>query len=814
MPWQDRIRDPDCTLCPLHAGAQHVCLMGTGSRKVEVMIVGEAPGEREDDEHAAFVGPSGSLLRRALREEAGLDEDDYYVTNVVKCRPPGNDTPSKSDAKVCGGEYLARELRAISPRIVLALGNTPLTALLARSGITKHRGTPVESPDGYVVLPTFHPAYCLRSPQHEPTFRADLQRLGRMVRGESSSADKTRIKLVRTKSQLLWLRRRLDEAPLIYFDLETSSEGTGKDHRYHKPWDPSGQIVMAGFTWEEGLGVAVPLHHAESPWRDPDAVLRFLKPPLEDKTKKLGAHNGKFDCTWLASKGVYVRQTFDTMLAAHILDENRLKGLKPLSQILLGVDAYDVGEELKDAYNMALRRLSIYQAKDVDYGIRLYWIFRQQLLDEPRLKRVFQRIMMPASNELVKVETVGLYTIEANLKKQLRLKEKERDKVEAKMRSYLPVEKRETLNFRSPQQVAQWFFGDLGLSIVKKTKKGAPSTDEDVMLTLAKQHPAAKLLLRYRTLETKDIRTYLRSWDEKRDARDRVHTNYKLFGTVTGRLSSEKPNLQQVPRESSMRTCFGAPEGWAFVEADYSQVELRIAAMLSRDPTLLRIFATGGDPHLTTAAEVSGLSEAEVKRSDATGKTEWRKKAKPVNFGFLYGMGEQKFIDYARVNYGVDVTEKEAHRYRTRYFNLYSELLRWHDRQRRLVKSLGRVHSPLGRVRHLPDVHSGDKKVRGEAERQAINSPVQSMASDLMLLSLVWLSQRLDPRRSRIVGTVHDAILFEIANSYVAEAAPIIKEVMEDMHRIEKMFNVEITVPIVVEIKAGQYWGAGKVLNV
>lgn len=809
MAWQDKIRDPDCTLCPLHESADYVCLMGAGPRRARVMIVGEAPGEREDEEHMAFVGPSGRLLRLALLEEAGLGEDDYYITNAVKCRPFENATPSKGETKICAGEYLERELRAVDPDCILALGNAPLQALLGRSGITKHRGTPVERGRA-LVLPTFHPAYCLRSPQHEPTFRADLQRLGRMVRGESSSAEGTRVKIIRTKSQLRWLRRKLDETPIISFDLETSSEGSGKDHRYHKPWDSGGQIVMVGFTWEEGLGVAIPLHHVASPWRDPDAVLRFLKPPLEDRAKKLVAHNGKFDCTWLASKGVYVRQTFDTMLAAHILDENRSKGLKPLSQVLLGTDAYDVGEDLKDAFNMALRKLAIYQAKDVDYTLRLYRIFRQQLIEEPRLRKVFQRLMMPASNELVKVETVGMYVDGKNLKKQLKLKEKERDQVEAKLRSYVPVEKRETLNFRSPQQVGKWLFGDLGLSIVKTTKTGAASTDEDVMLTLAKQHPAANLLLRYRTLETKHIRTYLKSWDEKRDRRSRIHTNYKLFGTVTGRIASDKPNLQQVPRDASMRTCFGAPEGWTFLEADYSQAELRVAAMLSRDPTLMRIFAEGGDPHLTTAAEISELSEEEVLRSDATGETEWRKKAKPINFGFLYGMGENKFIDYARVSYGVEVTEREAHRYRTRYFNLYPELLRWHDRQRRLVHSLGRVHSPIGRVRHLPDVYSDNKQARADAERQAINSPVQSFASDIMLLSLVRLFGLLDQRRARIVGTVHDAILFELLNSYIGEAAPIIRETMEDMAELEKKFGVEMTVPIVVELKASQHWGAGE----
>lgn len=622
----------------------------------------------------------------------------------------------------------------------------------------------------------------------------------------------TKIKLIKTRQQLKWLIRKLEEARAITFDIETSSEGSGKKHKYHKPWDEAGRIVMIGFTWEGGLGVAVPLHHAQTPWRDPQQVLKLLKPVLEDPSKKTIAHNGKFDCTWLAANGVYINQTFDTMLAAHLLDENRLKGLKPLSEMLLGAKPYAV--DLKDAYNMPLKQLAVYQAKDVDYTHQLYELFKAELHEEPRIKRVFTQIMMPASNELVKVETIGLYAHRDRIEKQLAIKIKERDKVERKLRSYVPEEKREAFNFRSPKQVGEWFFGDLGLDIIKTTKSGAPSTDEDVMLQLSKQHPAAELLLRYRTLESKDIRTYLSSWLENQDHRGRVHTHYKLYGTVTGRLSSEKPNLQQVPRDVAMRSCFGAPDGWSFVEADYSQVELRIAAMLSRDPRLTRVFTSGGDPHLSTASEVSGLTPAEVIASDATGKTEWRKRAKGVNFGFLYGMGAAKFIDYARTSYGVEVSETEAQKYRNRFFKLYPELQNWHERQRRLVRSLGRVHSPLGRVRHLPDVHSEDKGIKAEAERQAINSPVQSFASDLMLLSLVRLSQRLDPRQARVVGTVHDAILFEIKDEYKQEACGIIKRVMEDTPWVEEKFDIEITVPIEVEIKAGQFWGMGSVVNV
>jgi DNA polymerase I-like protein with 3'-5' exonuclease and polymerase domains len=407
------------------------------------------------------------------------------------------------------------------------------------------------------------------------------------------------------------------------------------------------------------------------------------------------------------------------------------------------------------------------------------------------------------------VETVGQYVIDEHLKEQTAHYEKVREKLERKMLKHVPKEKRPTFNFRSTKQVPQWLFGDLGLNPVKKTKTGNDSTDEHVLLTLRDDHPVVPLLLRYRTVDMKYLRTYLTKWEEWRDSRSRIHTNYKLYGTVTNRLSSEKPNLQQVPRESTLRTCFGAPVGWHFLEADYAQIELRIAAMLSGDPTLLRIFHTGGDPHLATAAEIAGLTPDEVKASDATGKTEHRKRAKPVNFGFLYGMGEGKFIDYAFDNYGVTVTEQEAHDYRERYFRLYSRLLAWHDRQRRLANRYGRVVSPLGRVRHLPDVFSSDPKVRAEAERQAINSPVQVTASDLMLLSLVRLVNEFRPSVARVVGTVHDSLLFEIKDGYVDEHAARIREVMEreTIREVRKKFGADITVPIEVDFKIGQYWG-------
>src|SRR5262245_46347441 len=472
MTWQDKIRDPNCTACALHQSADWVCLMGTGPRRAQVAIVGEAPGAREDDEHAAFVGPSGQLLRESL-EQVGINPAECLITNATKCRPPDNRTPTKAEARECSDLYLWREIQHCE--FVLGVGNAPLQVLTKKSGITRHRGKALPTLGDQTGFFTFHPAYVLRSPQHKPTFDADLSAFARLVNGQPSAAAPTRVKLVRTIPQLKWLRRQLEKAPVISFDVETSSEGSGKNHRYHNPWDPDGRIVMAGFAWEEGAGVAVPIHHAESTWRDPDAVLRYLKPVLEDPRHKTVAHNGKFDCKWLAAAGVFIEQTFDTMLAAHILDENRYKGLKPLSQILLGADAYDVGEDLKDAYNMPLKRLAVYQAKDVDYTLRLYYLFRQQLMEQPRLRKIFTKLMMPASRELTRVEAVGMYMDKKRLHAATRKVERRRDQVEAELRSFIPVDKRGTLNLRSPQQVAEWLFGDLELPLVELTKTGNPS---------------------------------------------------------------------------------------------------------------------------------------------------------------------------------------------------------------------------------------------------------------------------------------------------------------------------------------------------
>jgi DNA polymerase-1 len=758
------------------------------------MIVGEAPGAREDETHKAFVGPAGQLLT-SLLEEIGLTRNDCYITNAVKCRPVGNDTPGRAETKICRSTYLAAEIQVLDPPFILSLGNTALQATTGRSGITKYRGKVFANGDQR-IFPTFHPAAALRSPRYLPTIRADFAAFARLYAGGESGAGATRTKIIRTPAQLRWLIGQLTDPRPTAFDLET----TGLEE-----WTDDAQPVTIGFSWEPGTAVVVPLYHPEATWGDPSSVIRQLKSVLESHPKLIG-HNGKFDARWLAASGIFVNVYFDTMLAAHLLDENNSKGLKQLSQLHLGASDYDLGDEIKQAQSVPLKRLCIYNGMDCDYTLQLYSLFRKQLVKEPRLARLYMKLLMPASNALTEIEARGIYVDGRRLQDRT----EQADSVLGKLTQYMDKSSG-GINYNSPQQVAQWLFNDLDLPVLEETPTGNPSTREGVLFSLEREHKVVKALLKYRKW-SKWWTTYLLPWEEKRDGRSRLHTNYLLHGTVTGRLSSRGPNLQQVPRDPFIRSVLGASPGWIFVEADYSQIELRIAAMIAHEDTMLRVLGSGEDMHTNTAVSILRKLPADITKDD---RVIW---GKHPNFGLIFGMGPGRedskggYRDYCWDN-GIEISYEDASRAYNRFHEAYPRLRSWHERQKRLATRYGRVSNALGRIRHLPDMQSSDQAVRAEAERQAINSPVQSLASDLMLVSLVRLSNDLPSRIARIIGTTHDQLMFEVRDGYVDETCHRIKETMEDMAWVEKVFGAQITVPITAEISLGTHWGEDEVWN-
>lgn len=797
----DKLANHDCTRCELHETTDRVCVMGRGSRKAKIVIIGEAPGGSEERTGKVFSGPAGKLLDGAL-DAAKIGVDEVYITNVVKCRPPDNRRPDRPEWEACS-KYLRRELRKLSPTHVLLLGNAALHSLWGRSGITKHRGVRLDGfkipeLDAAEVMASIHPAYCLRNPGQTPVFYEDVARFARLVRG-SLEVKEVKTKMVMTKGGLEWLRWRISQVPKgdhVAYDIES---------RY-APWNgKEWAIVCLGLALTDDEAYVIPLRHPESPFRKRwrSLLIEYIKEPLEKRHFKLVAQSGKHDNLHLAGAGVFLEHEFDIMLAAHLLDENRPKNLGFLSQTMLGADVYKGMVDLKPEkiFDTDLRQMAIYNGNDCGYTRQLYPKLRAELKEQPRLWRLMAKLMMPASHTIQRVEYRGMYCHEPRLFERIDVLDSMITEQKEVLYAYLPdrVWDHEVFNFNSTQQVGRWLFsskkkGGLGLSPLETTKSGAPSTREGVLLHY-KDHDAVRALLRYRTLQLKWMGTYLLPWSGRLDARSRLHTQYKVYGTVTGRISGD---MQQVPRDPFIRSVIGAPEGWKWIQADYAQAELRIAAHVAQERRMIRAFETGEDIHMATAVRMTGKPADEVTKEE-------RKKAKAVNFGFLYEMYPKKFQTYAFENYDVRVTLAEAELARQQYFEMFPDLLSWHSRQKRLVRTRGWVQSPLGRVRHLPDIHSQDDGVRREAMRQAINSPVQATASDIMLFGMVELDKVLNENECFMVGTLHDGIFFECREERVEHWAPIIKETLENLP-LARTFGCELTVPMVADIEWGQYW--------
>lgn len=794
----DHLADHDCTRCELHETTMRTCVMGRGNPESRIMIIGEAPGENEETTGKVFSGRAGQVLNAKLTA-AGLDPDGVYVTNVVKCRPPNNRTPERSEREACR-EFLDAEVGAVQPTHVLLLGNTALQAVAKTSGITNptKRGVQLTVRDplfrGVFVMATVHPAYVLRNPGQDTVFSEDIRRFARSIRGElqGMAVKKRYVSSVDGLRQLIAALKALPPKAVVAYDVE---------NRY-RPWHPDWSIQMLGLSWDGKTSYVVPLYHPQSPfkkkWRE---VLRHMKSALERPDLILVAQNGKHDNVQLAGAGVFLEHKFDIMIAAHLIDENRPKNLGYLSQAYLGVDAYKGMVELKPEKILQtdLREMAIYNGNDVGYTWQIRPKVKEELEANPRLLRLFAKLQMPGSHVIQRVEARGMWVDQEKLFDRMALLQGFIDERVNLMKSYMPEDWREGFNFNSVQQVSRWLYtsekkGGLGLEPMLFTATGNPSTNEDAVLEYM-DHPAVQMLLQYRTLQQKWMNTYLVPWSMNLDRNSRIHTTYKLYGAATGRLSGD---LQQIPRDSFIRSIIGAPPGWKFVNADYSQVELRIAAHIANEKVMKRAYLMGQDLHMLQAMNMTGKS------ADQIGKEE-RKKAKPVNFGFLYGMYPKKFQNYAAKNYGVHFTMTECELARQKYFEMFPGLVAWHERMRRIVHERQYVVSPMGRVRHLPDIMSRDRSVQMEAERQAINSPVQGTASDIMLFAMVCLEKELDPRKAGMVMTLHDGIGSEVRDDYVDEASVITKQVMENLP-LHRTFGLDLSVPLIADVEHSQYW--------
>lgn len=838
-------RNPACTDCKLHASANTVCMWGTGPKKARVMIVGEAPGYNEDKEGRPFIGESGQLLRGEL-QKLGIDPEDCYITNTIKCRPPENGKPKAPELKACR-KYLESEIAAVQPEYIIALGAISTKAILKESKITEVHGQIKEFKDllgTFKGMAAFHPAYCLRDPSKLPFFRKDLERIAFEINGTKKKARAKFSWRQITPENLFEFFAALDRCEWFSFDTETES----------LDWfNPEHKITCLNMSFDNGGGTWVlPMHMPFSPFADDKKlrpIIQRIARKLKEGKKKGCAHNGKYDNHWLFRKyGVLFPLHFDTMLASHCIDENRAHSLDSLATFYLDAPYYDIPLEWKQGkFKPAertvtnVRKTYRYGGKDSFYTLEMRPLMEKELREDPQIFRLFRRLVMRASRAFHRIEDNGLYIVRKRFDDTREAVSKERllalkilNDMAGKIRVRKGVKKR--VNWNSPQQVGKLLFQDLKLPVIERTPEGHPSTAEATLIALKDEHPVANQLVKYRELD-KFLGTYLDGWKALMHG-DLVYFSYKLHGTVTGRYSSR---LHQTPRDARIRATVSAPPGWTFVQGDFSQAELRVAAMLANEMEMLKCFKEGIDIHWRTLLYViqSGGVGEYVKHVQQTAKQlagrkvqfdeaielllkaghkkcieiwdgwkEARKKAKGINFGFVYGMKEKKFIKYAKTNYDFEPTEKEAAVIRRAYFALYRGLEPWHNKMRGLVKLDGYVRSLSGRLRRLPGIHSSDRSMRSECERQAINSPIQGYIGDHKAMALVELCEKLDWNRARVVGEVHDSLLFWVRTDCLAEELPKIAAIMRDPELL-KEFKIDLPVPIEPELEVGD-WGKGK----
>ena len=786
----------DCNLC---AFSSPTCIWGAGPSKAKVMVVNSYATEQDEQEGAAVM-PSSLVERlRAI----GLDPEKVYYTNAIKCACPRGTKYKVGDIKKCK-QHLDREIAEVQPTYVLVLGAQALKATVDGS-ITELNGVMVEK-DGIKYMPSYSPGIVYRDPGKAPFVEKAMNNFKAMMEGSLEGLPELDIRLITNMRELKRAFHHLKDNNYLYlsYDIETTGLVRFED-----------EVNLFGFGNDQ-VQYIIPLEARYSPLKGARLAQRKLIRTcvnwLNRNAKALVAGNGKFDDLFLKYHfGVKPNITFDVVLASHILNENTPNGVKENAVLECNAPEWDVDKDLKTGKYKTREKYQeylTYLGYDIYYEYKLYKVFHKKLKQDRALMKLFYHLYMPGIISYETVEEHGVFIYPQQFKQVRKHLEAERSKIEKEL---LKLAKHE-VNWNSPAQIQKLLYEELKLPVIETTESGSPSTSEATLMQLRDKHPIVELILKYRGVNIQ-ISHFIDGWINRMWGR-RLFPNFKLHGTVTGRTSCTDPNLQQVPRDPIIRNLVGAPEGWSVVEIDYSQAELRIAAIMSGDETMKRIYQTGGDIHTHTYEMITG----EKVSDDKYIKKEQRKKAKAVNFGFVYGMGWRKFKIYARDNYGVDLTDKEAEQWRERFFQAYHSLPKWHSKQRRIVQSMGQVRSPIGRLRRLPDIYSTDKSKKAEAERQSINSPVQGFGSDLTILGMSEIMGNaqyydpdyvLDKDKFFVIGTVHDATLFEVRNDYLMEFCPRAKHILEHPKALEDVFHFDTDVPIVADVAVGKSWGAG-----
>ena len=597
--------------------------------------------------------------------------------------------------------------------------------------------------------------------------------------------DRSRYETLLTEADLNRWVDKLKQAKLFALDTETDN----LDYM-------AANLVGISFALENGDAAYLPLQldYLGAPKTlEKTTALSLLKPVLENPAIQKVGQNFKYDLTIFARNGIDVQGVaFDTMLESYVLNSTGRHNMDDLAKRYLGHQTISFEEIAGKGKNqltfnqIPLEQAAEYAAEDADVTMKLQQVLWEKLSKEPSLEKLFKEMELPLLGVLSRMERRGVL-IDSDA---LFLQSNEIANRLSELEEQAYVLAGQPFNLASTKQLQEILFDKLGLPVIQKTPKGAPSTNEEVLEELAFSHELPKVLVEHRGL-SKLKSTYTDKLPQMVNPQTgRVHTSYHQAVTATGRLSSSDPNLQNIPIRNEegrrIRQAFIAREGFTIVAADYSQIELRIMAHLSQDQGLINAFTQGKDIHRSTAAEIFGVALDEV-------TSEQRRNAKAINFGLIYGMSA------FGLSRQLGIGRADAQSYMDLYFKRYPGVQTFMHDIREKAKSQGYVETLFGRRLYLPDINSSNGMRRKAAERVAINAPMQGTAADIIKRAMIQLDQKLqnDPDIAMIMQ-VHDELVFEVRSEKVEFYSELIKTHMESA--------ADLVVPLIVEVGQGTNW--------
>jgi DNA polymerase-1 len=616
-------------------------------------------------------------------------------------------------------------------------------------------------------------------------FKKLLQELEELQIGVAPEEIRRDYQLITTTDGLEPILSQIRQSRKVAFSVMSSDEGSfGSD------------LVGLALAWGLGHGCYLPLSHlSESHYAslDQSEVMRLLAPILSDPRVQKVIHNSKQ--AWIILNSLDVELSglqFDTMLAAYVLDPGkRVQNLEVLAREHLDVsllaleDLVGTGKKRRSIASVPLEQVSSYAGDQAVFALQLADILDEKI-KAANQATLFNDIELPLVKVLARMEIKGV-KVDVERLDLLAKGFSERLEVSTEKIYHMAGE---PFNVNSPQQLGRILFDKLGLPMGKKTKTGY-STSMEVLSSLAPHHPLPGEVLNYRSL-MKMKNTYVDALPRMVNPHTgRIHTSYNQTATVTGRLSSSEPNLQNIPVRTEegreIRRAFVADSGNLLISADYSQIELRILAHYSGDEALLEAFSEGEDIHLRTAAEIFGV------QTDAV-SAEMRRQAKAINFGIIYGMSS------FRLAKDLGIPQKTGHEIIERYFERYQGVRSYVEEMPRTGREQGFVATLFNRKRFLPDLNSRNRNIRQFAERTAINTPIQGSAADIIKLAMIRIDAELEKRSlpARMIMQVHDELVFEVEVGEAQEVAHLVQYEMESV--------ASLAVPLVVEAGIGANW--------